>query len=88
MIVGERSLPVAIPFHSPNKQERPRSVRAGNGRRLGLFKLGGLRLAVVAASADTNAIASLDVTDTPSACGASMRRYDFACVNVGKQPGF
>jgi hypothetical protein len=88
MIVDERSLPVAITFHSPIKQKRPRSICAGNGRRLRLFRLGGCALAVVAASADTNAIASLDMTGSPSACGTNMRRYDLAWVNVGKQPGF
>ena len=44
MIVDARSLPVAIAFHSPIKQERPRFICAGNGRRLRLFRLGGLRI--------------------------------------------
>jgi hypothetical protein len=43
---------------------------------------------VVAASADTNAIASLDMAGSPSACGTNMRQYDLAWVKVGKQLGF
>jgi hypothetical protein len=44
MIVNQRSLPVAITFHSPVKQERPRSIFAGRGRRLGLFSLGAMTI--------------------------------------------
>jgi hypothetical protein len=44
MIIAERSLPDAITSHSSIKQERPRSIRAGNGRRLQLFRPGILRV--------------------------------------------
>ena len=44
MIAGERSLPEAIAAHSSIKQERPCSIRAGNGRCLRLFRLGVLRV--------------------------------------------
>src|ERR1700683_3278364 len=38
MIVGGRSRPEAVTWHSCIKQERPRSIGAGNGRRLRLFR--------------------------------------------------
>jgi hypothetical protein len=44
MIVGERSLPDAITSHSSIKKERPCSIRAGNGRRVRLSRLGVLRV--------------------------------------------
>src|SRR4051812_43426288 len=36
-VVGAHSLPGAITSHSSIKEERPCSIRAGNGRRLRLF---------------------------------------------------
>src|SRR5436305_304479 len=50
MIVDQRSLPVAITFHSPIKQERPRSICAGRGRR-GLLR--NTRAASLAAKINT-----------------------------------
>jgi hypothetical protein len=43
-IVGERSLTGAVTSHSSVKQERPCSIGAGNGRRVGLSRPGILRV--------------------------------------------
>ena len=45
-MIGERSLPEAITSHSSIKQERLCSIRAGNGRRMRLSRLGILRVGV------------------------------------------
>ena len=39
MIVGDRSPPDAVTWHSSIKKERPCSIRAGNGRRVRLSRL-------------------------------------------------
>ena len=44
MIVGERSPPDAVTWHSSIKQERPYSIRAGNGRHVRLSRLSILRV--------------------------------------------
>jgi hypothetical protein len=70
IIVGERSLTDAITSHSSIKKERPCSIRAGNGRGVRLS----CALAAVAASANTDAIASLDMTGFSSCAGSPSER--------------
>jgi hypothetical protein len=44
MVLGERSPPEAITWHSCIKQERPCSIHAGGGRRLRFLRFGILRV--------------------------------------------
>jgi hypothetical protein len=73
MIVGDRSPPDAVTWHSSIKQERPCSIRAGNGRRVRLSRLGILRGRSGRGQCPTSAIASLDMTGF-SSCGRDHAR--------------